>query len=61
MVFQTSMFNWRRVLGGSSAMGICALCYICNLPGVMVLLGGGVGVNLPWLYMHYAIYETDLV
>ena len=42
-------------------MGICALCYICNLFGVMVLLGGGGGVNLPWLYMHCAIYETDLV
>ena len=35
VVFQRSMLYWRRVVH-QSAMGICALCYICNLFGVMV-------------------------
>ena len=42
-------------------MGICALCYICNVFGVMVLQRSMVnwkrgGVNLPWVYMHCTIY-----
>ena len=90
-------------VGGQSAMGVCALCYIWNLFGVMVCrdlcsIGLGVsichrymcsvlyiyrsairctkfsvvvfkasmlnwrrGVNLPYVYMHCAIYETYLV
>ena len=48
VIFKASMLNCR---GGQSAMGICALYYICNLCGVMFcrdlcLIGGGVGVNL---------------
>ena len=103
-VLKASMLNWR---GCQSAMGICALCHIWNLFGVMVfqrsmlnwrgsichrymcivlyistsiyiyidlpwdvpslvqwysrhlcLFEGG---NLPWVYMHCAIYETYLV
>ena len=26
----------------------------------LCLIGGGGGVNLPRVYMHFAIYETDL-
>ena len=44
------------------AMGICALCYICQvwcngIQGINVLLTGG--VNLPWVYMHSTICETS--
>ena len=54
-------------VGGQSAMGICALCYIWNVFGVMVFQRSmldwrrGRGVNLPWVYVHCAIYETYLV
>ena len=53
--------------GGQSAMGICALRYIWNLFGVMVFQRSmldwrrGRGFNLPWVYVHCAIYETYLV
>ena len=62
MVFQRSMLDWRRGWG-QSAMGICALCYISNLFGVMVchrtMLAWRRGwVNLPWIYVHCAIYAT---
>ena len=30
MVFHRSMLNWRRG-GAQSALGICALCYICQV------------------------------
>ena len=53
---------------GQSAMGICALCYIymklmwCNgFPEIYAPLEEGCVVNLPWLYVHCAIYETDVV
>ena len=67
MVFQRSMLNWRRGLG-QSAMGICAVCYIymklmwCNgFPEIYARLEEGWGVNLPWVYVHCAIYETYLM
>ena len=87
--------------GGQTAMGICALCYICYIfqvwcsssQGIYAQLTGAVGsichgyicivlcmkciwcngfpeihaqltgggVNLPWVYMHCAMYETYLV
>ena len=58
-VFQRSMLDWRRWLG-QSVMGICALCYICQvscsgIQGIYAQLQGG---NLPWVYVHCAIYET---
>ena len=52
---------------GQSAIGICALCYIyMKLIWLMVLrdlwsIGGGGGVNLPWVYVNCAIYETYVV
>ena len=36
MVLPRSMLTWRRG-GGQSAIGICALCYMLNLLGVMVV------------------------
>ena len=61
VVFKASMLDWRRGWG-QSAMGICALCYICQVwcngvQGIYALLTGG-GVNLPWVYMHSTICET---
>ena len=50
-----------------SAMGICALFYICNLFGVVVFHRSmlnwkrGWKFILPWVYVHCAIYETYLV
>ena len=48
---------------GQSTMGICALCYIymkliwCNgFPEIYAQLEKGDGVNLPWVYVHCAIY-----
>ena len=46
-------------------MGICALCYICQVwcsssQGIYAQLTGG-GVNLPWVYKHCAMYEMYLV
>ena len=62
LVFKRAMLNWRR-RWGQSAMGICALCYICQvlcsgIQGIYAQLQGG---NLPWVYVHCAIYETHLV
>ena len=63
MVFQRSMLNWRRAVWGQSAIGICALCYIymtliwCNgFPEIDAQLEEGAGSNLPWVYVHCAIY-----
>ena len=51
------MINWRGI-------GICAFYYMLNLFGVVVLHRSMVnwrrGVNLPWVYMHYTVYETYL-
>ena len=47
-----------------SAMDVCAFCYIWNLFGVVVLQRSMLNwrreheVNLPWVYVHSAIYET---
>ena len=65
MVFQRSKLNWRRGWG-QSAISIYALCYIWNLFGVMVFQRSMLawrrdGVNLPWVYVHCAIFETYLV
>ena len=65
LVFQRSILNWRRGWD-QSAIDICALCYIWNLFGVMVfqtsMLNWRQGwVNLSWVYVHCAIYETYLV
>ena len=61
------MLDWKRVCG-QPAMGICAVCHIymkliwCNgFSEIYAQLGEGVGVNLPWVYVHCAIYETYLV
>ena len=35
VVFHTSMVNWRR--GGSSALSICAFCYMLNIFIVVVV------------------------
>ena len=63
---------YSRLQAGQSAMGVCALSYIyiyrsamrCAKFGVAVLqtcvLNWG-SVNLPWIYVHCAIYETYLV
>ena len=66
MVFQRSMLDWRRGWG-QCAIGRCALCYISMIlkwckgfPKIYAGLEEG-WVNLPWVYVHYAIYETDLV
>ena len=47
-------------------LGICALYDMCNSFGVVVLHRSIVdwrrgGINLPWVDVHYAIYETYLV
>ena len=67
MVFQISMLDWRKGWG-QSAICICALCYIymkliwCNgFPEMYAQLEEGVGVNLPWVYVHCALYETYLL
>ena len=53
---------------GQSAMVYvhCAI-YICETYLVswfskdLCLIGGGGGINLPWIYVHCTIYETDVV
>ena len=46
---------------GQSAMGICELCYMYVMYLVywfsrdLFLIGGGGGVNRPWVYVHCAI------
>ena len=61
------MLDWRRGWG-QSAIGRCALCYVymkliwCNgFPEIYAQLEEGGWVNLPWVYVHCAIYETYLV
>ena len=76
------------IIPQKSAQGICALCYMWNLCGVVVFHGSMVNwrrgwgqsvikliwckgfpdiyaqlgcVNLLWVYVHCAIYETHLV
>ena len=52
------------IKGGPSALGICPFCYMFNVFGVVVLHGSMVncrGGQLPWVYVHCAIFETDLV
>ena len=68
MVFHTSLLNRQRGWG-QSVMGICALCYIYTYETYVLswfardlwLIGGGGVVNLPWVCVYCAIYETDLV
>ena len=55
------MLDW---MGCQSGMGICVSCSICNLSGVMVFRRSMLdwrGVNLPWVYVHAARYETYVV
>ena len=54
-------FAWiyGHLIGGPSAMGICAFFYIWNLLSVMVLHRSMVnwqrgGIHLPWVYVHSA-------
>ena len=67
MVLQRSMLDWRSEGGGKSDIGIlCIVLYIyrsamrCAKFGVEVLQTSMLnwGVNLPWVYVHCAIYET---
>ena len=48
--------------GGTSALSICALCYMLNIFGLVVLHTSMVNwswvVHLPWIYVHSAICET---
>ena len=52
---------------GSVCTGICAFFYISNIVAVVVFhrskvnWRSGEGVNLPWVYVHSAIYETYLL
>ena len=54
MVFQKSIINWRREGWGLSALVEWAFIDL-------LLIGEEGGVNLPWVYVHSAIYETYLV
>ena len=50
-----------RLEGSTSALGICAFCYMLNLFGVVVFHRSMVNCRRgPW-YMHSAICETSLV
>ena len=53
MVFQKSMVNWRREGWGLSALVEWAFIDL-------LLIGEEGGVNLPWVYVHSAIYDTYL-
>ena len=58
------IYGWLEV-EGQSAIGICALCYIWNLCGVMVfqipMLDWRRGWGQPaWVYMHCATYIWNL-
>ena len=69
MVLQRSMLDWRR--GSICLRYMCIVLYIyiyrsamrCAKFGVEVLQTSMLnwGVNLPWVYVHCAIYETYLV
>ena len=41
--------------------GVCGLMWCNGFPKIYAQLQEGSGVNLPWVYMHCAIYETYLV
>ena len=49
-----SMVNWRRGLGQS----VMKLIWCNGFPDIYAQLGG---VNLLWVYVHCAIYETHFV
>ena len=50
------------IAGGTSALGICAFCYMLNLFGVVVFHRSLVNWRRGALvYVHSAICETDLV
>ena len=51
-----SMIKWR---GGTSALSICALCYMLNLFGIVVFHRSMVSGSGALVYVHYAICETD--
>ena len=62
------MNNYRRGMGSICHGYICIVLYMkciwCNgFPDIYCLNGGGGGVNLPWVYVHCAIYiyETYLL
>ena len=64
MVFQTSMLNWRRGVGSICHGYMCIVLYMkliwCNgFPDIYAQLEQGHGVNLPWVYVHCAIYMFD--
>ena len=58
----SEIYAWLEEGWGQSGMGICALCNIWNLFGVMVFQRSmlnwrrGGGVNMPWVYVNFAIY-----
>ena len=59
MVFSQSMVNWR---GCTSALGICALCYMLNLFSVIVFHRYMVNWRRGALvYVHFAICENYVV
>ena len=56
---------WRRGWD-QSAMGICAFCYTWKLFDVVIFPKSMLnwrrgGINVPWLYVHSAIYKTYVV
>ena len=59
VVFHTPMVNW---LGGTSALSICAFCYMSNVFGVVVFHTSVVNWRRRALvYVHSAICETYLL
>ena len=63
VVFQRSVIDWRRGLGSVCHGNMCILLYMklfwCSgFPEIYARLEEGVGVSLPWVYVHSAIYET---
>ena len=41
--------------------GVGSICHRLWFSRDLCLVRGGGGVNLPWVYVHSAIYETSLV
>ena len=56
-VSKASMVDW----GCQSAMGICALCYICNLLGVMVLQRSMLDLPIRCAKCDVAILKASMV